>query len=71
MAAAFKEGLAKYKPNAQVVGEDYHPLFLKDFAPYITKIQASGAEVIFTGDWAPDGQNLLIQFLDRKVCTLL
>jgi ABC-type branched-subunit amino acid transport system substrate-binding protein len=58
---AFKDALQKHKPQAQVVGEDYHPLFIKDFAPYITKIQASGAEVIFSGDWAPDAQNLLIQ----------
>ncbi|MCK9273889.1 MAG: ABC transporter substrate-binding protein [Syntrophales bacterium] len=66
VADAFKEGLKRYKPDAQIVGEDYHPLFLKDFAPYITKIQASGAEVIFTGDWAPDGQNLLIQSRQMK-----
>ena len=61
MAEAFRAGLKKYKPEAEIVGEDFHPLFIKDFAPYITKIQASGAEVIFTGDWAPDAQNLLIQ----------
>ncbi|MCK9276179.1 MAG: ABC transporter substrate-binding protein [Syntrophales bacterium] len=66
VAAAFKEGLKKYKPDAQIVGEDYHPLFLKDFAPYITKIQASGAEVIYSGDWAPDGQNLLLQSRQMK-----
>ncbi len=61
MADAFREALKKYKPGAELVGEDFHPLFIKDFAPYITKIQASGAEVIFTGDWSPDAQNLLIQ----------
>ena len=61
MATAFKEALTKYKPEAQIVGEDYHPLFIKDFAPYITKIQSSGAEVIFSGDWPPDALNLLMQ----------
>ena len=61
MATAFREALKQYKPGAEVVGEDFHPLFIKDFAPYITKIQASGAEVIFTGDWSPDAQNLLVQ----------
>ena len=61
LAEAFKEGLKKYKPGAQIVGEDFHPLFIKDFAPYVTKIQASGAEVIFTGDWCPDAHTLLVQ----------
>ena len=43
------------------MGEDYHKLFLTDFAPYITKIKASGAEVVWTGDWHPDAGNLLKQ----------
>ncbi|MBW2054054.1 MAG: ABC transporter substrate-binding protein [Deltaproteobacteria bacterium] len=58
LADGFKEGLKKYFPAAQIVGEDYHPLFAKDFAPYVTKIQASGAEVIFTGDRRQPAQNL-------------
>jgi branched-chain amino acid transport system substrate-binding protein len=61
MADAFKAGLKKHNPDAQIVGEAYHPLFMKDFAPYITKIQGSGAEVIYTGDWLPDSDNLLAQ----------
>ena len=48
-------------PDAKIVGEDYHPLFNKDFAPYMTKVKASGAEVIFTGDWIPDSSNLIKQ----------
>ena len=44
-----------------MVGEDYHKLFLTDFAPYLTKIKASGAEVIYTGDWIPDAANLVKQ----------
>ena len=61
MAKGFKEGLAKYYPAAQLVGEDYHKLFLTDFAPYLTKIKASGAEAVYTGDWIPDAANLLKQ----------
>ncbi len=61
MAESFKKGLQDYFPEAQVVGEDFHKLFLTDFAPYLTKIKASGAEVIYTGDWLPDGGNLLKQ----------
>jgi len=61
MAEGFKRGLKEYYPEAELVGEDYHKLFLTDFAPYITKIKASGAEVVWTGDWIPDAGNLLKQ----------
>lgn len=61
LAESFKAGLKQYVPDAQIVGEDYHPLFNKDFAPYLTKVKASGAEVIFTGDWMPDSSNLIKQ----------
>jgi branched-chain amino acid transport system substrate-binding protein len=61
MADGFKKGLKRYYPEAEIVGEDYHKLFLTDFAPYLTKIKASGAEVIFTNDWHPDAGNLLKQ----------
>ena len=61
MAKGFKDGLKKYYPEAEIVGEDYHKLFLTDFAPYLTKVKASGAEVIYTGDWIPDAANLLKQ----------
>jgi branched-chain amino acid transport system substrate-binding protein len=61
MAETFKQGLKDFYPEAQIVGEDYHKLFLTDFAPYLEKIKASGAEVIYTGDWIPDAGNLLKQ----------
>ncbi len=61
MGENFKKALKEYYPEAQVVGEDYHKLFLTDYAPYISKIKASGAEVVFTGDWDPDATNLLKQ----------
>jgi len=61
LAQSFKDGLKEYYPGAQVVGEDYHRLFLTDYAPFLTKIKASGAEVIYTGDWLPDAGNLLKQ----------
>jgi branched-chain amino acid transport system substrate-binding protein len=60
-ADGFKRGLKMYYPEAEIVGEDYHKLFLTDFDPYLTKIKASGAEVIFTGDWVPDAANLAKQ----------
>jgi len=58
-ADGFKNGFKEYLPGRQMVGEDYHPLAAKDFAPYLTKAQGSGAEVIVTGDYAPDAGNLL------------
>lgn len=61
MADGFKHGLKEYYPEAELVGEDYHKLFLTDFAPYLEKIKASGAEVVYTGDWLPDAGNLLKQ----------
>lgn len=61
MAKGFREGLKEYYPEAELVGEDYHKLLLTDFAPYISKIKNSGAEVIYTGDWIPDAANLLKQ----------
>ena len=61
MAQSFKAGLKEYFPGAQVVGEDYHKLFMTDYAPFLTKVKASGAEVIFTGDWLPDAGILLKQ----------
>jgi ABC-type branched-subunit amino acid transport system substrate-binding protein len=61
LADGFKKGLREYYPEAQLVGEDYHKLFLTDFAPYLEKIKASGAEAVFTGDWIPDVDNLLKQ----------
>lgn len=61
LADGFKKGLKEYYPEAEIIGEDYHKLFLTDFAPYLEKIRASGAEVVFTGDWLPDAGNLLKQ----------
>jgi branched-chain amino acid transport system substrate-binding protein len=57
----FKTGLKDYYPAAQIVGEEYHKMFLADFAPYMAKIKASGAEVIYTGDFVPDAANLVKQ----------
>lgn len=58
---AFKEQLKNYFPAAQIVGEDYHPLATKDFAPYISKVIAAKADVIFTANWGPDAINLVKQ----------
>ena len=47
--------LNKKRPDVQVVGDELHPLArVKDFAPYVTKIKASGADSIITGNWGSD-----------------
>jgi len=61
MATEFKKALALYKPDAKIVGEDFHELFLKDFAPFLTKVMAAQPEVLFSADWMPDSDNLLKQ----------
>jgi branched-chain amino acid transport system substrate-binding protein len=50
-----KEALARKRPDVQIVGEDLHPLAqTRDFAPYIAKIKASGADTVITGNWGSD-----------------
>ena len=50
-----KETLARKRPDIQIVGEDLHPLAqVRDFAPYIAKIKASGADTVITSNWGTD-----------------
>lgn len=57
----FKKALKKIRPDAQIVEEIYNPLGTLDFAPYITKIIASGAQWIFTANWGSDLKLLIVQ----------
>ena len=51
----FKETMARKKPEVLIVGDDLHPIGqVKDFAPYIAKIKASGADSVVTGNWGQD-----------------
>ena len=50
-----KENLSRKRPDIEIVGEDLHPLAqVRDFAPYIAKIKASGADSVITGNWGSD-----------------
>jgi len=50
-----KENLARKRPDVQIVGDDLHPLAqVRDFAPYVAKIKASGADTVITGNWGSD-----------------
>lgn len=56
-----KAFLAKLRPDVKVVGDELIPLGkVKDFSPYVTKIKASGAQALITGNWGPD-MSLLIK----------
>jgi branched-chain amino acid transport system substrate-binding protein len=56
-----KTFLGKLRPDVKVVGDELIPLGkVKDFSPYITKIKASGAQALLTGNWGPD-MTLLIK----------
>ncbi len=50
-----KEFLAKKRPDVKIVGDELHPLGqVKDFAPYIAKMQAANADTVVTGNWGAD-----------------
>ncbi|MCG5077893.1 branched-chain amino acid ABC transporter substrate-binding protein [Paraburkholderia sp. RG36] len=50
-----RAALAKQRPDIAVVGDEFHPIGrVKDFAPYIAKIRASGADAVITGNWGSD-----------------
>jgi branched-chain amino acid transport system substrate-binding protein len=51
----FKEDIKRKRPDVQIVGDDLHPIGqVKDFAPYVAKIKASGADSVVTGNWGQD-----------------
>ena len=50
-----KETIKRQRPEIEFVGEDLHPLAqVRDFAPYIAKLKASGADTLITGNWGSD-----------------
>ncbi len=50
-----RELLAAKRPDIEIVGDDLIPLSkVKDFAPYVSKIRASGADAVLTGNWGND-----------------
>ncbi|MET3444308.1 branched-chain amino acid transport system substrate-binding protein [Variovorax paradoxus] len=50
-----KRLLGVQRPDVEIVGDELHPMGkVKDFAPYASKIIASGAQAVFTGNWGND-----------------
>jgi branched-chain amino acid transport system substrate-binding protein len=58
--AEARKMLGAKRPDIQIVGDELHPLLkITDFAPYIAKIKASGADSVITGNWGQDFALLL------------
>jgi len=56
-----KKWLAKLRPDIEIVGDELMPFGkVQDFAPYVSKIKASGAQSVVTGNYNRD-LNLLIK----------
>ncbi len=54
-AKAARKMLKKKRPDIKIVGDVFTPLGkVKDFTPYVTKIKASKADLVITGDWGQD-----------------
>ena len=50
-----QRALKERRPDIAIVGDEFHPIGrVKDFAPYIAKIRASGADAVVTGNWGND-----------------
>jgi branched-chain amino acid transport system substrate-binding protein len=55
VAAAANKMLKEKRPDISVVGDELHPLQkVNDFAPYVAKIKAAGADTVITGNWSND-----------------
>lgn len=55
VAKAAKTFIPESRPDIQIVGEEYVQIgAVRDFAPYIAKISATGADSIITANWGSD-----------------
>ena len=55
VSANAKSMLAAKRPDVEIVGDEFHPLArIRDFAPYVAKIRAAGADAVITGNWGND-----------------
>ena len=59
--AGFIKKLKALNPDVEIVAQILHPTGNKDFAPYVSQIINSGAEVVFTSNWGSDLTLLLKQ----------
>lgn len=60
MATSFKQELLRQISNAEIVGNDFHPMDTKDMSSILTKVKATKAEFILTGSFGP-GLSILMK----------
>ena len=71
VAGAAEREISAQAPGVEVVGNELHPIGkVKDFAPYINKIRASGADTLITGNWGNDMSLLIKAASDAGLKTL-
>ncbi len=58
---AFMKKVKELNPSIEIVGKLFHKAGEKDFAPYVSQIIASGAEVVWTPNWGNDLSLLIKQ----------
>ncbi len=55
VASAAVRMLGEKRPDIEIVGNELHPIGkVKDFSPYASKIKASDADAVITGNWGAD-----------------
>ncbi len=53
------------RPDIEIVGNEFHPIGqVKDFTPYVTKIVASDADAVITGNYGADMVSLARSIID-------
>ncbi len=57
--------LREKRPDIEIVGNEFHPIGqVKDFTPYVTKIVASNADAVITGNFGADMVSLARSIMD-------
>ncbi len=57
--------LREKRPDIEIVGNEFHPIGqVKDFTPYVTKIVASNADAVITGNFGADMVSLARSIID-------
>jgi branched-chain amino acid transport system substrate-binding protein len=68
VARVARDLVGSKRPDVKIVGDELHPIGkIKDFAPYVAKIKASGADTVLTGNWGVDLSLLIKAAADVKL----
>ncbi|HOE42293.1 MAG TPA: branched-chain amino acid ABC transporter substrate-binding protein [Rhodoferax sp.] len=55
VAREARRQLTQFRPDVRIAGDELHAVGrVKDFLPYASKIKASGAQAVITGNWGND-----------------